>query len=288
MLNITYHFFLNNQYFLILLFHVKIKEKELGNIVDLEKTKEKYENIIFKTKKDTPLRFEINQVYDSGSNYWEYFEIKATHVDSDMEAGYLKLAVLSKDNFDKYFGTILKFADAQKGMHLNIVDKPEADLIRFQRRGVNLNAEKTDPETLEGKKHIIRKLVWNSEELVNSLKDEKEINNQFKKSLKDLERKIGESYQGFKDYHLEKPEVHYVDIKEEYRREGIATMLYDIGVELLGKNGYKLYQSTTQTTEAELFWGSRKDAKKNKNEKRSFISSESAVVEKKKKRRLKP
>lgn len=255
--------------------------------MDLKNTKEKYENKIIKTSKNIPLRLKIEQSFDSGSNRWEYFNIEATHADNEDRVGFLKLAVLSKDNFEKYFGDILKFADSQKGMRLNITDKPEVDIAYFKRRGMNVEKEKNDPKTQEGKKEIIAALTWNSSELMKTLTTEEAVNKQFKKSVESLKRKIGDSYKMFIDYHLEKPEVHYVSVEDSYKRKGVASMLYDVAVDLVSENGYKLFQSTTQTAEAEALWNSKSNVVKKEGQERAIMIKNDAPANKNKKR-IKP
>ena len=255
--------------------------------MDLKSTREKYENKIIKTSKNIPLRLKIEQSFDSGSNRWEYFNIEATHADNEERVGFLKLAILSKDNFEKYFGDILKFADSAKGMRLNVTDEPEVDKAYFKRRGMNVEKQKNDPKTQDGKKEIIRALTWNGSELIKTLKDEKEVNKQFKNSVDSLERKIGDSYKMFIDYHLEKPEVHYVSVEDNYKRKGVASMLYDVAVDLVNENGYKLFQSTTQTPEAEALWESKSNVVRKEGEKRAVMIKNDAPKNKSRKR-LKP
>jgi GNAT superfamily N-acetyltransferase len=255
--------------------------------MNLKKTKEKYENKIIKTSKNIPLRLKIEQSFDGGSNRWEYFNIEATHADNEERVGFLKLAVLSQDNFEKYFGDILKFADSSKGMRLNVADAPEVDKAYFKRRGMNINKKKNDPKTQDGKKEIIKALTWNGGELIKTLNTEEAVNKQFKKSVDALKRKIGDSYKMFIDYHLEKPEVHYVSVEDNYKRKGVASTLYDVAVDLVNENGYKLFQSTTQTPEAEALWASKSNVVRKEGEKRA-VMIKNDVPKNKSRKRLKP
>ena len=217
---------------------------------------------------------------DSGSNRWDYYSIAAINIDSEEDVGFIKIAVLSKENFEKYFGDILKFADS-KGRRLKVADIPEDNLPERTRK----EFKKNNPKTQEGKIAIMKELIWNGDEIIEALKSEKEINDKFRKCVNRLKLELGESYKKFTLYHLEKPEVHYVDVKEKFKRQGVASLLYDIGSEMLKSEGYKLYSSTTQTKEAENLWKNRKDAKKDELTQRYYIESNSPKLANKKVRR---
>lgn len=55
-----------------------------------------------------------------------------------------------------------------------------------------------------------------------------------------------------------KPEPHYIDVFEDYRRKGVAVELYKIASEFCSLNGLNMYQSLTQTPEANAVWSKMK------------------------------
>lgn len=67
-----------------------------------------------------------------------------------------------------------------------------------------------------------------------------------------FEKKYGDSYRSFVDYHVDKPQIEYV--KSEVLREGVGIALYEYTARVLAKRGLSLWSSITQTTEAKAVW----------------------------------
>lgn len=67
-----------------------------------------------------------------------------------------------------------------------------------------------------------------------------------------FERKYGDSYRSFVDYHVDKPQVEYV--KSEVLREGVGIALYEYTARVLAKRGLSLWSSTLQQPEAKAVW----------------------------------
>lgn len=222
-------------------------------MLHLEKIKQQYENKIFHSKKNTPFSISIEKKeFESGSDIWDYYVIEAKN-DKNDKIGAVKIAILEKDKFQKYLGDILKYAQF-RGEHLNVYTPPHHP--RFKRL---YNEPLNDSKTLEGKKNILRVLKRNlTEEQINQY-SETEVKELFDKEVQHLKYKYKRNYKMFKDYHLEKPEVHYSSVESEYQGEGIGKTLYKAASEMLGQNGYKLFQSNTISVQASNLWDNWKE-----------------------------
>jgi hypothetical protein len=67
-----------------------------------------------------------------------------------------------------------------------------------------------------------------------------------------FEKKYGESYRSFVDYHVDKPQIEYV--KSEVLRQGVGIALYEYTARVLAKRGLSLWSSTLQEPEAKAVW----------------------------------
>jgi hypothetical protein len=67
-----------------------------------------------------------------------------------------------------------------------------------------------------------------------------------------FEKKYGESYRSFVDYHVDKPQIEY--IKSEVLRQGVGIALYEYTARMLAKRGLSLWSSLLQEPEAKAVW----------------------------------
>ena len=65
-------------------------------------------------------------------------------------------------------------------------------------------------------------------------------------------KKFGDRYKGFTDYHVDKPQIEFVS--SNVQRQGVGIALYEYTARALSKRGLSLWSSTTQTDEAKAVW----------------------------------
>ena len=67
-----------------------------------------------------------------------------------------------------------------------------------------------------------------------------------------FEKKYGDTFRSFVDYHVDKPQIEYV--KSETLRQGVGIALYEYTARMLSKKGLSLWSSSTQEPEAKAVW----------------------------------
>lgn len=181
------------------------------------------------TKNGLEIEFEIiphNGEVLNKNNKWVYHSINAyTTIDNKRtEVGYLNIAYVDEEKKKEYVDNILMFAKSIAG-----------DGIKYKTEANNI------------KDITIEEL--------NSIFPSDETPEEKRKKLKVvLEHNHKKRYKSFMEYHYMKPEPDFINVNDEFKRQGIGTLLYAKAVEFLGINGLKLYQSTTQTHEAQSIW----------------------------------
>ena len=83
-----------------------------------------------------------------------------------------------------------------------------------------------------------------------------EVMREYDKFEKIAEKKYGQDFRDFKKYYVDKPLVDFIRVKDDYRRRGIATILYKKGHEWMKQRGMKLYASGLQSDQARAAWDS--------------------------------
>ena len=153
----------------------------------------------------------------AGSQGWVLYRIEAKV--RDKPVGFIKVSWIPGSTFKERYPTILHY------------------LIEIQGRGLGGSLG-----TKEDRRRFMLDVLDMSEST--PLTD--------RKLTSMMDAKYGDSYRSFQDYHVDKPQVDYVAVN--MRREGIGTTLYLGAAKWLGGQGYSLWSSGTQTTEAKQLW----------------------------------
>ncbi len=193
------------------------------------------ENLNAITDKNFDIYFEIHpNIKPVSSNKWIYHKIEAfTDINSQKtNIGYITIAYIDEELKNKYCNDILNY----------LINN---NYIEFEDKSLNL--EKLNIENL---RKIGSKMIYGKIDNI----DDKDILNMLKMKLKINESK----YISHLKYHYLKPEPHYIDVFEDYRRKGVAVELYKIASEFCSLNGLNMYQSLTQTPEANAVWSKMK------------------------------
>lgn len=164
------------------------------------------------------------------------------------EVGYIKVSYVPSKTFSYYFPTILHYLDSIRGsMHgfytidravpFKIGDRNEIDhQVRSVDREVSAHRDWLSSDEIEAMSY---------DEKVAYIKD----------NLPEVERRNADSFQSFKDFHVDKPLVDYINVEPEWRRKGIAEILYIMASKKMQEMiGAPLYASGIQTREAEAAW----------------------------------
>lgn len=188
------------------------------------------ENLKATTKNGLELAFEFNlNCKPHGSNKWVYHQINAYTIvkKEKVNVGFLRIAYISEEKYKENSSDIIEYLIKN-------------NKVRLENKNTN-----THNITIDDMKKLSGRSVW-SEDI-----NDKEIIDYFKTIVK---IKYLDNYESYLRYHYLKPESDFVEIAEDYKRNGVGIELYKIAAEFCNKNGLNLYQSTTQTKEAELLW----------------------------------
>lgn len=185
----------------------------------------------------TLINFEVNTFIKApASSNWTYHDIKA--FDNGKEVGFLTIAYISEENKNEKAKDIINY----------LINKGNLD---HENKNLNISTITMD-DIINFNKNVINVKNMDEENILSFFKLQLKINH-------------SEYYNNHLSYHYLKPEVHYVDVNEEYRRKGIGRELYKIAIDLCNLNGMNLYQSTTQSEDAVLIWDRMKKDFKNCN-----------------------
>lgn len=189
------------------------------------------ENLKTTTNKNFDIYFEINpNIEPVVSKKWIYHQIEAF---SDINShktniGYVTISYIDEDLKNKYCNDILNYL-----INKNYIDFDDK----------NLNLEKLNIDTL---RKIGSNIIYGKVDDI----DDKDILEMLKIKLKINENK----YISHLKYHYLKPEPYFIEVYDDYRRKGVAIELYKIAAEFCSLNGMNMYQSLTQTAEANAVW----------------------------------
>jgi len=75
-----------------------------------------------------------------------------------------------------------------------------------------------------------------------------------RKALSRYLGKYGDKYREFISFNRNKPKVELVYVEENWRRHGVAPVLYEYAGRLMGSKGYGLWQGAIQTNGAQRVW----------------------------------
>lgn len=155
--------------------------------------------------------------------------IKIEAIVKESVVGYIKIALLSKENFYQKFPTIWHFIKNWKGKHnidLELADNPVAMF-----------------ECLSGYSD-----TW-PHDYSKSLDDQYKI-----KRVKQYEEFMNEKMLDETKTLIDSPYVDYIFVEPEMRRNGIGLLLYKKAFELMSEKGYTFRSSSLQSNDAFSVW----------------------------------
>lgn len=163
-------------------------------------------------------------VFDKG-----FVIIKIEAILNESVVGYIKIALLSKENFNKVFPTVWHFVRVWKGkwnVELELADNPVA---MFELLSGHMDTWPHDYSKTLDDQYKIKKVK------------------QYEELMKD---KMIEETKTLMD----SPYVDYIFVEPEMRRHGIGLLLYKKAFELMAEKGYTFRSSSLQSKDAFSVW----------------------------------
>ncbi len=223
-----------------------------------------------RTAKGVAVDLNYNWEIDIGGDpAWSVHILEATV--EGKPAGYLKISYIPRKQMERLIPTAFDYATYRSGSFLGIKhllkDKSEElwddkDLIK---------AINESYQWIGGYRGEIKLEEQSTDELRQLWKKRKQfINREYKKS-----------YEEFKDFHLDKPQIDFIEVYQpkekwryvdgegvefedqmpEFRRQGIGSALYEVGAKWMQANKMKLWASTVQTDDAKATWKNLQERK---------------------------
>lgn len=222
------------------------------------------------TKTGQKVNFKISQDSDPATKpAWRVDEISA-FIDGE-RVGYIKLSWIPEERFKEIYPSIINWASEERGYHFMKEGErwPEASP---QRKAEILNSVLDRMRIKISSKSKIGKEINDFREkyykgwMTDVPKDiPEDISTKYLKALEKmaLKSKVGEEFQRFKEFFVDKPIVDYIRVFDpmdtkgtgkDYRRQGIGRLLYRKAGEYLDSLGLKLHASGLQSDEAKAAW----------------------------------
>lgn len=166
------------------------------------------------------------------------------------EVGYLKLAYIPAERFKRWYPSVLNYIQQING---NAIFPMEYRGIPWTKIPINVLRKSVYHMALEAG------IGWHES---NNLQEqakiapEKWVYQLYHKLEGEIKKKKGWQFKRFKKYFVDNPYVDYINVDNNFKRQGIGTALYRAGHEWMKKKGMKLHASTTQTDYAKAAWKS--------------------------------
>lgn len=201
------------------------------------------ENLKVKTKSGLDIYFEIETFVEPvASDKWDYHKIEAyTDINNEkVNVGYITIAYISEEKREENSKDIINYAIKNGRIDYKIKNiDPNLNASTIKMEDIN--------KIIDGRIHT------------NDMSDSEKIN--FFKVITKFDNL--KNYENHLRYHYLKPEAHYIQVNNDFRRKGIGIELYKKAIELCNLNGLNFYQSTTQTSEAVGIWEHMKNSLNN-------------------------
>lgn len=213
----------------------------------------------FKTKLGNEIDFRIHERSprhrDQLGRGWVVHRIEAI-IDGE-EVGYINISYIPEERFNQQFHSILQYIDKMKGKGLSpgkdyncphpcsdhLDDLPLAGQVRAI-AGLSYSTMNMFYQSPSKPKVIQPEEMSDSE--LRKLKDE---------MIADLKERYGHQFEKFKEFHVNKPLVGYIEVYEPRKRQRIGAALYEKAARWLAETkGLKLYASGIQTDKAKAAW----------------------------------
>lgn len=174
--------------------------------------------LAYQTKSSQPIEMSMSPVKDENRGW--VLQTATAHVEG-VKAGYLRFEYIPKSTADRMYPTVLHY------------------VVRI--RGYYVEGDVSTPEGARGA--MLKILGFSPTDPITN-----------RKLTNLLNKKFGDEYRRFMDYHVDKPQVGYVSV--DVVRQGVGSALYEYAARELAKRGLSLWSSTTQSTEAKAVWAS--------------------------------
>lgn len=219
-----------------------------GNYVEVfKRCKNCHKN---KIQSSVTLHYE-NDSEGNNNRGWQVDEITAK-INSE-KIGYIKLSYIPKSRFDYFYSNIFNYLQFIQGRHvlpyeyeIGISPTPFKDYKKIPLDKLKKNIVHT---------YIYLQDYASSEEQKRlSNLPESEILGEYIKLEKIAKHKFGKKFKEFKKFHVDKPIVDYISVNYEYRRAGVATLLYKSAYHWMKSKNMKLYASGMQQPASKAVW----------------------------------
>lgn len=184
---------------------------------------------------------------------WQVDQIEAFI--GKQNAGYLKMSYIPSERFTAYYPTIFNFVTQIKGK----------TVLPYKKQTINFN-KLTDSELSEYWQYAYYSAYdrypdydfQDSTYKINgrpiSSLTRKELLQQWNAIELITNKKWNKQLREFKNFHVDKPLVDYINVNQNFQRQRIGEALYKEGATWMAEKGMKLYASGLQSKQAELVW----------------------------------
>jgi len=170
------------------------------------------------------------------------------------EIGYIKIAYIPKSRFKCFYTSIMDYLVFIQGKHVLPYEyrggmECPLDLVPFKK--IPLDKLK---KNIVSASISINKWVGSDEETRLLNLPESEVIDEYIKLEKIAKREFGKKFKEFKNFHVDKPIVDYIQVEPGYRRAGVATLLYKSAYNWMKSKNMKLYASNMQSQQSKEVW----------------------------------
>lgn len=198
------------------------------------------------------------------------------------KVGYLKISYVPDKNWHKYFPNIFAFEDRLSGQAIFVPKEMFPGTDRYHETPTKDTYDYTTYNE-EQLRNLLKRVVfifkladWSKEDeyvaQFNTRRDLIRELNRIENLL--MKRRPGKRYLQMKNQLKDKPFVDFINVDDEYKRQGIGEAMYLEGSKWMKEKGMQLRSSTLQSPEAQASWQNLKrkyNVKRTRDRKRSFI-----------------
>lgn len=192
------------------------------------------------------MKFKWETDVEQPNRGWVVHKITAYSNQNDY-LGYMKTSYIPSENMERFLPTPFHVIDAVRGSINGFYDYRNQKPIALK-----------DPEHVKKQAtsllRIAPRIGWHKQQKIRKEYKGK-YDKLFDKISDDCLKKIQPDYQDFKDFHIDKPIVDYVNVNKKYRRMGVGMAIYVEMAKRLQRNfSMPLYASGVQSSDAEHMW----------------------------------
>lgn len=188
----------------------------------------------------------------------------SSYVDGE-EVGYLKIQNLPHERFHFFYPTIFNWMQQINGGAGLPYEKSD-----WHYENLNPKERRSFLKTILHRERLVK---YGGEELADKM-DDAAILKSIREVEERMERRHGQKFKEFKNYHKDKPFVDYIRVHEDFQRQRIAEAMYLDAAKWMKERGLKFYASSLQSPEAKGAWkhlAKKFDVRKSKSGKRRYL-----------------